>query len=50
MQISVHADMKSTNGGIIRQKTPEIAQSWSNHFRNSNAIVSVKVQCETTST
>ena len=32
MQISVNADMKSTTKTILRQKTPEITQSWSHQF------------------
>ena len=46
VQISVHTDMKSTREGISQQKTPKSAHSWSNHFWNPIATVSVKVQYE----
>ena len=50
MQISVHADMKSTKRGIIQQKTPKKTQSLSNQFWIPHANVSVTLQCEKTST
>ena len=49
LQISVHTDMKSTKESIFKQKTPKSIHSWSNHFWNPIANVSVKVQFEKTS-
>ena len=49
VQISVHTDRKSTKEGISQQKTPKSTHSWSNHFWNPIANVSVKVQYEKTS-
>ena len=41
--------MKSTKEAIFQQKTPKSIHSWSNHFWNPIANVSVKVQYEKTS-
>ena len=49
MQISVRKDMKSTKDAIFEQKTTKSIHSWSNHFWNPYANVSVKVQYEKTS-
>ena len=43
VQTSVHVDMKSTKEAIFQQKTPKSIHSWSNHFLNAIANVSVKV-------
>ena len=42
MQILVHTDMKSTKESIFQQKTQKSIHSWSNHFWNPIANVSVK--------
>ena len=44
LQTSVHTDMKSTRKAISQQKTPKSIHSWSNHFWNPIANVSVKTQ------
>ena len=49
LQISFHTEMKSTREAISQQKTPKSIHSWSNHFWNPIANVSVKVQYEKTS-
>ena len=49
LQNSVHTDMKSTREAISQQKTPKTIHSWSNHFWNPIANVSVKEQYEETS-
>ena len=49
MQISVHADMKSTKETIFEQKTPNSIHLWPNHFWNPIADASIKVQHEKTS-
>ena len=49
VQISVYTDKKSTKESISQQKTPKSNHSWSDHFRNPIANVSVEVQYEKTS-
>ena len=49
LQISVHADIKTTKRGISQQKTPTLTQSWSNQFWNPIANISVTLQYEKTS-
>ena len=49
LQISLRTDMNSTKEAIFQQKTPKSIHSWSNHFWNPIANVSVKKQYEKTS-
>ena len=49
LPISVREGMKSTKDAIFEQKNTRSMHSWSNHFWNPNANVSVKVQYEETS-
>ena len=46
LPISVHTDSKSNKEAIFQQKIPKSTHSWSNHFWNPIANVSVKVQYE----
>ena len=48
LQISVQTDTKSTKEAIFQQRIPKSTHSWSKHFWNPIANVSIKVQYEKT--